>query len=948
MKKRLLVAFAIVNTCAAFAQTNINLQSTSAEARMESLKARKASEAKSLVKSVQFRNIGPTIMSGRVVDVDVNPENPAEFFVAYATGGLWYSNNNGQSLKPVFDSLDHLFMGDIAVDWKSGTIYVGTGEKNSSRSTYAGTGVFKSTDKGKTWQYIGLPDSHHIGKVIISPTDINTVWVAVMGHLYSPNKERGVFKTTDGGRTWSKTLYIDDKTGAIDIDIDPKDPNTLYAAMWYRTRAAWNFEEGGPTTGIYKSTDGGNKWTLLTTEGSGFPIGKAGGRIGIAVAAQNPNMIYAVLDNNDSRPTKADASGKYTLIQFRNISKEDFAKLDDKKLDDFLKENRFPEDINAKNLKASVAEGKYKPTVVAEYLKTGNSDMLETQVKGAEVYRSSDAGKTWSKMNTDFINEFSSYGYYMSKIWVSPRNSNRVVITGVNLSLSEDGGKTFKVIGGPTVHSDHHAFWFNPNNDSHIFNGNDGGLNISYDLGKTWFLANSAPVGQFYSVTVDDARPYNVYGGLQDNGVWYGPSTYTPGTGWLAGGEYPYKRLGGGDGMMVQVDTRTNNTVYLGSQFGVYSRTNKDRSQSIPIRPVHKVGENPLRFNWETPILLSRHHQDIFYMASNKFHRSLNRGENIETLTGDLTKGFKEGDVPFGTSTWLAESPLKFGLLYVGTDDGLIHVSRDGGYTWTKISDKLPQDLWVSCITPSSFKEGRVYASLNGYRTDNFSPHIYVSEDYGNTWRFITGNLPLEAVNTVKEDHKNENILYVGTDQGAYVTLDKGVTYMPFAGGLPRVPVHDIAIQQRENDIVLGTHGRSIYIANLDAVQKLTPEVLRRNLELFDLKEITLTATAGRFSRRPTAIINYYSKVGGSTTIRIKNEKGDVLNTITETADEGLNLYTYDLTVDPKMAESLKVSEAADKKFYLPAGTYEVEIESRLERTSKKLIIKATGNTGNR
>ncbi len=940
---KILLSFGIlIYTISGYAQ--VIYAPTSAEARLASNKQRRASEQTSLVKNVKFRNIGPTIMSGRVVDIDVNPENTAEFFVAYATGGLWYTNNNGISLTPVFDSVDHLFMGDIAVDWKSGTVYVGTGEKNSSRSTYAGTGIFKSTDKGKSWTYSGLPDSHHIGKIQLHPTDPNTVWVAVMGHLYSANKERGVFKTTDGGKTWSKTLYVDDKTGAIDIDIDPTNANTLYAAMWYRTRSPWNFEESGPTTGIYKSIDAGATWALLTTPSSGFPTGKAGGRIGIAVAAKDPNIIYAVLDNNDNRPLKPDTSSKYTLIQFRSLNKDAFAKLDDKKLDDFLKDNRFPEDITAKNLKLQVAEGKYKPTVVADYLKSGNSDMLETQVKGAEVYKSIDAGKTWNKTHDALINEFSSYGYYMSKIWVSPKNSDRVVITGVSLSASNDGGKTFKTIGGPNVHSDHHAFWFDPKNDDHILNGNDGGLNISYDFGKNWLLANSIAVGQFYSVAVDNATPYNVYGGLQDNGVWYGPSTNTPSVAWMQRGEYPFKNIGGGDGMMVQVDTRTNNTFYAGSQFGFYSRSSKDRTQpSLPIHPMHKVGENPLRYNWETPIVLSKHQQDILYMSSNKFHRSLNRGEKMETLSDDLTKGFKEGDVPFGTTTWIAESPLKFGLLYVGTDDGLIHLSKDGGYTWQKISDKLPQDLWVSCITPSAFKESRVYASLTGYRFDNFVPHLYVSEDYGATWKLTSGNLPLEAINTVKEDPKNEQILYVGTDQGLYVSVDRGVTFMPFVNNLPRVPVHDIAIQERENDLVVGTHGRSIYIANLTAIQQLTPDVLKNNLQVFDVKDVTINSNIGRGGRssRSSAFISYYSKVGGNVTINIKNDKGNVLQSFTEKADIGINTFDYDLSVDPKEASTLNIKEDADKKFYLPAGTYSIEIDSNTGKSAKKLVIKS-------
>jgi photosystem II stability/assembly factor-like uncharacterized protein len=935
-KRFYLLTIAILSYAALSAQSQ--LQAGSTDARMEGLKKRKAQEKVSLVKNVKFRNVGPTVMSGRVVDIDVNPTNPIEFYVAYATGGLWYTNNNGQSFTPVSDTLDHLFMGDVAVDWKSNTIYLGTGESNASRSTYAGTGIYKSKDGGKTWEYVGLPDSHHIGKIVISPQNPDIVWVAAMGHLYSSNKERGVFKTTNGGKNWSKTLYIDDKTGAIDLEVDPANPNTLYAAMWYRTRTPSNFEEAGATSGIYKSTDGGDKWSLVSAAASGFPAGNGTGRIGLSVSPQNSQIVYAVVDNNGSRPAKKDTSSKYTLVQFRKMTKEDFAKVDEKKLDDFLKENRFPEDVHAKDLKQQVAEGKFKPTVVADYLKNGNTDMLENEVIGAEIYKSSDGGKSWVKTNKDFVDAFSSYGYYMSEIWVSPKDSNKVVITGVPLSLSKDGGKTWSSIGNSSVHSDHHSFWFDPNNENHVINGNDGGINISYDLGKNWIKANSASVGQFYSVAVDDARPYNVYGGLQDNGVWYGPSTNVENTGWYGTGEYAYKSIGGGDGMMVQVDTRNNATYYAGSQFGMYSRSGKDRTaQSLPIHPMHKVGEVPLRYNWETPILLSRHNQDILYMSSNKFHRSLNKGETFETLSGDLTKGFKGGDVPFGTTTWIAESPLKFGLLYVGTDDGLIHMSRDGGYNWSKISDKLTQDLWVSCITPSAFKDSRVYASLNGYRFDNFNPYLFVSEDFGTTWKAINGNLPPESINTIKEDPKNENIIYVGTDGGLYISIDRGITYQPFGSSLPRVPVHDIAIQQRENDIVLGTHGRSIYIANLDAVQKLTPAVINKTLEVFDIKDVTVNANAGRgFGRggsRPSASISWFAKSAGTTNITIKNEKGEVLNTFTPATEAGLNFFDYDLSIKPAAASK-------GSPVTLTAGKYTVDVETAGTKVTKTLLVK--------
>ncbi len=848
---------------------NVHAQydATSGADRLKDMNLRKEMEMRSLVKDVKFRNIGPTVMSGRVVDIDANPADPTEFYVAYASGGLWYTNNNGMSFLPVFDNNDNLFMGDIAVDWKTKTIWVGTGEVNSSRSSYAGLGMYKSKDNGKTWEYLGLPETHHIGKILLHPTDPNTVWVAALGHLYSFNKERGVFKTTDGGKTWKQTLSIDDKTGAIDMDIDPTNPNIVYASMWYRTRTAWNFEEGGKTSGIYKSTDGGNTWSLLSKEGSGLPTGDNIGRIGLAVYPKNPQIVYAIVDNQNKKPNqkKDSVANKLTIRDFKNLTKEQFIALDDAKVDTFLKSNRFPAQYNSKLIKAKVTDGTFKPSVIYDYLKGPNDDLLDASaIIGCEIYRSDDAGATWKKQNQkdlDFM--YSTYGYYFGKIWVSPVNPDKVVITGVPVMLSVDGGKTFKNIEARNVHSDHHAVWIDPNKDTHIINGNDGGVNITYDDGKVWYKANSIPVGQYYSIEVDEAKPYNVYGGLQDNGVWYGPSVANPNDEWFGSGGSSFKLITGGDGMMVQVDTRDNATMYAGSQFGAYARTSKNNDQRKPIRPRHVLGETPLRFNWETPILLSKHNQDVFYMGSNRFHRSLNKADTLFNLSGDLTKGGKPGDVPYGTLSWIAESPVKFGLLYTGSDDGLVHISKDGGYTWTNIygaatadtktkkktaPNDLPQNLWVNCITPSAYAESRVYLALSGYRYDNFKPYLFVSEDYGNTWTSTSSNLPNETINTIKEDPKNENILYVGTDQGLFVSIDRGKTFMPFTGGLPRVPVHDIAIQKRENEIVLGTHGRSIYIAKLDDVQRLLTDKEYYEKKKADAEKVTAMLTGKKFS----------------------------------------------------------------------------------------------------
>ncbi len=798
--------------------------STAAE-RLNGLQKRKLLERDTILKDIKFRNAGPSIMSGRVTDVDVNPADPTEFYVAYASGGLWYTVNNGQSLIPVFDKENAFSIGDIAVNWSTKTIWVGTGEANSSRSSYSGLGIYKSTDNGKNWDYLGLPESHHIGKINLHPTNNNIAWVAVLGHLYSANKERGIYKTTDGGKTWNQTLYVDENTGAVDMDINPKNPDELYAAMWYRTRSAWNFEESGKSSGIYKSTDGGNSWKAITAAGSGFATGTGVGRIGVAVFGADPNIIYATVDNQDHRPDTAQkkTDTNYVLKNFKDLTKEGFLNLDDSKLDSFLKKNNFPDKYKAASVKELVKSDKLKPSAVYDYIFDANAALFDTPIIGCEIYRSDDAGTSWKKVNTKALNLYNTYGYYFGKISVSNTNENKVVISGFNLMLSEDGGKTFKGTDNEATHADWHGCWMNPNKDSHWIAANDGGCNVTYDNGKHWFKANTASVGQFYKITVDDAKPYNIYGGLQDNGTWYGPSNTKDNDQWDYEGVYPWKQIGGGDGMQVQVDTRDNKTVYAGSQFGFYGRRNTDGGRGSSIYPRADLGESKLRFNWQTPIWLSKHNQDIFYYATNKFHRSLQKGDKLEALSSDLTYGSKEGDVPFGTSTTLAESTLKFGLIYVGTDDGNIHVSKDGGYTWTRISGGLPksvQGLYVSRVTPSAYKEGRVYATLNGYRNDHFGACLLVSEDFGVTWLPLGNDLPAEPINVIVEDPKKENIIYVGTDNGLYASFDMGKSFMTLDNNLPRVPVHDIAIQQRENDLVLGTHGRSIFITKLDAVHK--------------------------------------------------------------------------------------------------------------------------------
>ncbi len=938
---------------------------TNASERLSGFEQRKKLLANSLLKNLTFKNVGPTVMSGRVVDIDANPNNPAEFYVAYASGGLWHTVNNGQSFSPLFDNEAVMTIGDIAVNWQTRTIWLGTGENNSSRSSYSGVGMYKSNDGGKTWEYLGLSESHHIGRIALHPTDANIAWVAVLGHLYSPNKERGMYKTTDGGKTWKQTLYINENTGAIDVKIDPANPNTLYASMWHKQRRAWNFVESGSESGIYKSIDAGENWQLISGSESGFPNGNGNGRIGLAVYPQNTNILYAIVDNQAARPKKEEKEESNKLSQkiLKKLTNEEFLALSDASINEYLDSEGFPEKFSAKSLKEEITKGKVSVKDIYQYTHNGNDDLFDTQISGAEVYRSEDGGKTWKRTHENYLdNVYFTYGYYFGQIWVDPTNDKKIVIVGVPILRSDDGGKSFKSIERENVHSDHHALWFNPKDSKHYINGNDGGINITYDDGKTWFKANSIPVGQLYHVSVDMAKPYNVYGGLQDNGVWYGSSTnaFDYNYGIFDNGD-GYKFLLGGDGMQVQVDWRDNNTVYAGFQFGNYFRINKATNERKRLDVPRELGEAPFRFNWEAPLTISRHNQDIIYFGSNKFHRSLDKGDHFKTLSTDLTKGGKEGDVPFGTLTTIEESPIRFGLIYTGSDDGLIYVSKDGGYSFDKIMDK---NLWISGIAASNHKESRVYVSLNAYRNDHFKAYLYCSEDYGKTWEEIGKDLPAEPINVVKEDPKNENIIYVGTDNGLYISIDKGKSFMNANGiGLPNVSIHDLVIHPRENELVVGTHGRSIYIADIKSLQALTAEMLAKNLFVNDLQSITYNNNNwGRMFDKYSDPeerkypINYFVKTAGKLILKVQTEDGVILKTLEEDAEAGLNTLNYNQTIDETQKEAyekflnsnkkseekdIRLTPADDKKIYLKPGKYQLLFEINGEKLIKSLEIKA-------
>lgn len=723
------------------------------------------------VSSISFRNVGPALTSGRVADIAVHPKHPNKWFVAAASGGVWYTENHGTTFSPIFDGYGSYSIACVEMAPSDpNTIWIGTGENNNQRSVAYGDGVYKSIDGGKSFTNMGLKKSEHIGNIIIHPTNENIVWVAAYGPVWSNGGERGVYKSIDGGKNWERTLFVSDETGIAEIAIDPKNPDVLYASAHQRRRHEWTYIGGGPESTLYKSTDGGKTWKEIN---SGLPKGEMG-RIGIAVSPADENYVYAIIE------ARGDKGG---------------------------------------------------------------------------FYRSTNKGETWVKMSS-----FNTSGNYYQEIMCDPNDKNKVFAMDTYLHHTTDGGKNFVMTGENKKHVDNHAIWIDPNNTDHFIVGCDGGIYETYTHAREWKYYDNLPIIQFYKVTTDNDAPfYNIYGGTQDNNSMGGPSATQNVTGII---NMDWYITNGGDGFESAVDPTDPNIVYAQAQYGWLVRYDKSSGEKVPIQPLPGKGENAYRWNWDAPLFVSPHDHKTIYFAANKVFKSSNRGDDWTVISPDLTQQIDRNKLKVMGQVWsidavmknasttiygnivsLDESPKKKGLLYAGTDDGLIQISENEGGSWTKVStfSGVPANTRVNMITASLHDENEVFAVFNNHRSGDFKPYVMKSSDKGKTWISITSNLPERgSVYCIKQDHIDPNLLFVGTEFGAFFSNDGGKNWTKL-GGLPTIAIYDLDIQQRENDLVAASFGRGFYVLdNYSPLRDLKKENLDKKAHLFPVKDALL------------------------------------------------------------------------------------------------------------
>jgi photosystem II stability/assembly factor-like uncharacterized protein len=875
--------------------TLVHAQSTPANLRWAAWEDALKLQENSSITGIPWRSIGPSVQGGRVVDIETVPGRAQEFYVAYASGGVWKTTNNGQSFTPLSDQLPNMISGDVAVDPNNPeTIWIGTGEPNASRSSYSGLGIFKSIDGGKTFASSGLLGADRISRIVVDPKNSQRILVAVQGALYTEGGLRGVYLSEDGGKSWKQTLQtINGWTGATELVLHPTKSKIVYAATWDKARSPWNFRESGVGSAIYKSTDGGKTFARLKS----FPSGAHIGRIGLAVSKAKPDWLYVSLDNLAETPAQDIELGDspFSAPRLKTMSRAEFLRQDPQQIEAFLQGSDLPLELDAQTLIEKVKSNAISMDQLRAKLEDGNSALFNTDIIGLEIYRSEDGGSSFSKRNHKPIREVTySYGYYFALISASPTNADHLVMAGVPLIESKDGGKSFTgTINQREVHVDHHAYVFDSNFPKRIFNGNDGGIDVSYDEGKHWDRLDRQALGQAYTVQFDMATPYNVYTGLQDNGTLKGSSLSR------SDDLRAWQVVGGGDGMQIEVDDKSN-ALITGYQFGNYRS-----SLGFSVRPIAPFDQPNYRFNWQTPIRLSQFDNSVLYMGANKMFRSLDQGKTFEAISGDLTRSKNRGNVPFATITTIAESPKQFGMLWAGTDDSQVWLSDNFGQSWRNVSKGLP-DGWIAGIEPSRFARYRSYVAVNRYRHDDQRALIYVTEDSGRNWRSIAANLPDMPVNVIREDPTHENLLYVGTDRGAYASLDRGRNWQAIGSGLPNVPVHDLKIHPRERELIAGTHGRSVWVLDVLPLQELVHVNAATTLKAFHIDSIDFDRSGqsapnpwfAHWNERKLVALNFYSKSAGNGSIDIKNTEGQVLRTLSFDAKPGLNQVLWDESID--------------------------------------------------
>jgi photosystem II stability/assembly factor-like uncharacterized protein len=791
------------------------------------------------LKNLKFRSIGPAVMGGRLDDIAVVESDPRIIYIGAAAGGLFKTVNGGQTWTALFENQPNPSIGDIAIAPSNPSIvYVGTGEPNNRQSASWGNGVYKSMDGGATWTHLGLKETHHIGRIVVHPTDPNIVYVAAQGDLWGPNKERGVYKSTDGGATWTQTLYVDPDTGANDIAIDLQSPNILYASTYQHRRTVFGYNGGGPGSALYRSTDGGSHWTKMTR---GLPTGDLG-RCGLDLYRRNTNIVYAEIEH-------ATLGG---------------------------------------------------------------------------VYRSEDKGVSWTRMS-----DTNPRPSYFSQIRVDPNNDQRIWLGGVNIYFSEDGGKNFMQTRFARVHSDVHAIWIDPSNSDHMLSGNDGGIWVTWDAGRSWAHLNNIALAQFYEVSFDYQKPYHVCGGLQDNYSWCGPSSTTQQTGI---GNEDWMTVQGGDGFYNRIDPTDPNIIYAESQDGNLSRRDLRTSEAKSIRPLEDNDQAPrYRFQWNSPLMISPHDPHTIYYGGNHLFKSTDRGDTWVRLGEDLTTNQDRNKMTIlgkvvdqitlsksdGVAAWpcitaIAESPVKAGVLWVGTDDGNVQMSRDGGKTWSNVVSHMmgvPKGGYVSRIEPSYKEEGTAYITFDNHRSADYAIYIYMTKNYGDSFTKITNGIPVDAgtVHVIREDPANMNLLFAGTEFGMFVSFDRGANWHQMKNGLPTVPVFDIQIHPRDHDLILATHGRAIWIMdNIQALEQLNSQILSTDLKMFDTRpgiEWKMANYRGFIgsaeyytANAPSGVtIDYYAKAAGPVRITVADKTGQVRE-LNARAEAGvINRATWDM-----------------------------------------------------